>query len=75
MQALMTGNVEVPANPHELITDETSSVKHKKHDNKVPRGKGMMNFNREVREFYRVFSCHFDRSENHERTEDCHQQR
>jgi hypothetical protein len=38
---LFTGDVEVPANPHELIADESASNKHSYQENKIPRTKGM----------------------------------
>ncbi|CAF0780786.1 unnamed protein product [Rotaria sp. Silwood1] len=38
-QALFTGDVEVPANPHELITDDTTSAKNSAIENKHNRTK------------------------------------
>ncbi|CAF0755454.1 unnamed protein product [Rotaria sordida] len=38
-QALFTGDVEVPANPHELITDDITSVKNSTTENKNLRAK------------------------------------
>ncbi|CAF3603222.1 unnamed protein product [Adineta steineri] len=38
-QALLTGDVETPANPHELITDDITSTKNSNHENKNSRTK------------------------------------
>jgi hypothetical protein len=56
---LLTGDVEVPANPHELITDETGSNQDKKH-----RPKGIKN------KISQENFISFFRSENYEYTKD-----
>ncbi|CAF1635703.1 unnamed protein product, partial [Adineta ricciae] len=36
-QALLTGDVEVPANPHELVTDDVASAKNSNNENRSTR--------------------------------------
>ena len=43
-QALFTGDVEVPANPHELVIEETASGKLSSNERRTPRTKGLSFF-------------------------------
>ena len=69
-QALITGDVQAPGNAHEFPPSDANSTKFLNQETKLPRTRGTPPSPLQARTLPSV-----SRGENHEHTENCHQQR